>query len=245
MSVINDINDVENEIISKYRAMPVWEKIRSMSRKELSGLLLKNYMYSAQFPDIVETALKHSASREAKTAIQHIDYEENNPKEHVRMHQETLIACGLDIPDQIPYGKLPVIDKLVSKSLMYSKPSNEKEELAMLCFFRIGAEILAGELYRTLREVVPEKFGISENDIEFITLHEEHDRKTTDLGIMPPEVKDIRDSHGNYPHADHFNTAITELVRRIGEDAYHLAKTAYDDAFSLRKAYIEYIADLQ
>lgn len=240
MDIIEQINVIEREVITKYKSMPVWDKIAHLDKKSLSKLLISNYCYSVNFQRIITDAFENANTTHAKGAIEHIVAEEIEPEEHVLIHQKTLKSCGLKLPencDTIDTGS--ALTTLVETSFRYARPTNESEDLAMLCFFRIGAEILAGELYRALRRVVPKTFGVSENEIEFITLHAEHDCKTTDIGIMP---KGKEDSRGYYPHADRFNTPITRLVESIGRGSSDIAKSAYNDAYQTRAAYIREIS---
>ena len=237
MLVINEINKIENKVILDYSSLPVWKTIYGLSKDELSQLLINNYKYSAQFPKIIETAFNNSTSRGAKIAIEYIINEENTPEEHIKMHEQMLEKCGLDIFNNIEKNTL--VEELVSKSFIYAHPKNEQEELAMLLFFRVGSEILAGDLYRVLAKIVPKQFGVSLSDIEFITLHGEHDCKSTDLGY---DVVGNTDTKGSLPHADYFNDVITKLVEKIGSESLGIAETTYKDAYLLRKFYVEYLA---
>ncbi len=239
MNMIDEINQIENQIILEYRALPVWREIEGMNKSELSGLLVNNYRYSAQFPKIIEMAYSNAKHDDSLSALDHIVQEENTPDEHVLMHQHMLTACRLEIPQVLNISTVTTVESLVEKSMEYAKVQDDRSELAMLCFFRIGAEILAGELYSVLRKVVPKAFNVSEEKIEFITLHADHDCKSTDLGIMPDDTH--KDSEGRTPHADHFNSAITALVRKIGVEALPSAKKAYKEAFEIRKSYMEYL----
>lgn len=241
MAIINEISEIENRLISEYVALPVWDEIANLGKQELSSLLIKNYSYSKHFPAIIETALNGAKFPDSRTAIDHIVQEENEPREHITMHKALLDACGLSIRETSGIEKEAAIDELVIRSMEYVDVNDEKSELAMLCFLRLGSEILAGELYRALRKVVPKEFDLSDGDIEFISLHAEHDRKSTDLGIKPDES--IKDSRDRTPHADHFNLAIKNLVRKIGPTALAPARAACEEAFRLRKAYVEHLVD--
>jgi len=239
MSMIDEINEIEDSVISTYQALPVWREIEGMNKHELSCLLINNYRYSAQFPKIIELAHSNAKHYDSLSALYHIVQEENTPNEHISMHRRMLKACGLAIPEILNPSTATAVEALVEKSMEYAEARDDKSELAMLCFFRIGAEILAGELYKVLKDVVPKQFNVWEKEIDFITLHAAHDCKSTDLGIMPDDRK--KDKRGVTPHADHFNSAITTLVRIIGGEALPVAEKAYNDAFEVRKFYMDYL----
>lgn len=235
--IFKEINNLENQIINKYKDLDVWKLIEDMDKSEISNLILKNYSYSKYFSEIIDVAVESTLYLEGQTAMQHIVEEENTPDEHFLLHTKMLEACGIFIPDSSKMPKSNAIDDLIKASFDYAKPRDENDALSLLCFFRLGSEILAGELYQTLMKIVPDLFNVTNEQILFIQLHAEHDCKTTDLGIKPNGQGDI---HGNRPHADFFNTPITQLVRKIGSPkALSIVKDTYERVFLLRKAYVE------
>ena len=237
MPILTEINKVENELIDKYRELKVWDEMMRLDRERLARLVAKNYLYSSQFPNFLATAHKNAITYPARVALEHIVRDENVPDEHLSIHTRLVNACEIDV-SAITREPHPPIERLVSRSMAMANPKDERDELQLLCFFRLGSEILTGFLYRALRETVPVTFSLDEHACEFIELHAEHDCKSTDLGIMPGGTPDQR---GSYPHADRFNSPITSLSRSIGDDALALAQSAFQEAYELRKEYVEYL----
>jgi hypothetical protein len=248
--IIDKINTIENSFIEKYKNLKEWQIILQMNKEELSQLLLKNYAYSSQFFGLIEAAFESAKKADSKNAFGHILREEQIPENHIALHKKMLGNLGLSISQRSDNRKT-ALDKLISKSKKYASfKKNDKKELAMLFFYRLGSEILAGELYRNLQLVIPKTFKVSteekinkefnclDNDILFITLHAEHDCKTTDIGIMADGKKD---SLGSRPHADYFNRPIALLVSILGEESVDIAKKAYEESFLLRKNYIQFL----
>ncbi len=262
MNITDELNKMEARYVEYFNKLSAWENMGNLDKIQLSNLLVWNYCYSVYFQEIMTVAQMHAISIEARTAIEHIIDEEHQPKLHTEVYKDTLEACGLTIPNfklegdsHVLYHKMlntfnisipnitdiatkgTALKQLVKKSLDYAQSANDYEELGMLCFFRLGAEILPGKFYEELLKVVTDRFAVQENEIKFILLHKEHDCSKTNLGVNPKEKKDYK--VGYYPHADHFNKPITDLVNKIGEKAIEIAKGAYEDAYGLRKAYLE------
>ena len=234
--ITEDIKKNEASLIEDYYGALEWRTIESMGKESLSTLLLVNYAFSKSFGKILNLSLKHSKHPETLRAISHIHEEEQIPYNHMAMHRDFLIKCGLEPDQSKKYTTRPGIKKLLDMSMGYAKPSSLEQELGLLCFFRLAEEILAGKLYQVLADVISTQFGLRVEDIDFVTIHGEHDISTAPIGTQPQESKADSNFHA---HADFFNEPIVRLAELVGKSAEQVILKAQNDAFSARSAFLK------
>lgn len=234
MCLVTDLTILENQLLAEFKSLAVWQQLRLISKADIHTLLLQNYAYSKCFTEFVETAIQHSIEPKAKNAFEWILEEEQKPVAHETINRENLLSLGFKEHELDSIQLLPCTEQLIAMSLAYSSADKPYHDLANLCFYRLGAEMLAGIWYQQLVPAICHHFAVDpeHEQIKFFTLHAEHDQKTVEIGVR---VKDMSKAH----HADYFSRPVYDLLIRDGEPAYQVAQKAYRDAFQVRKAFVE------
>ena len=193
--MLERINSLEIDLISKLRSHPLFTQIDTLSWQDLLAILIQRRFLSLSIVNVYELAidaLTDPSAQQTVREILHEEYPRNTKGIPLPSHRELLFHDLLNLgatPQMILTTPETAKTRQVreqSYQLMINCLGTKASQVQLIAFLRFWAEVLVAVEYSCLWKRISEKLGTKNSAnkprSEFYYFHLMHDRRNSDLG---------------------------------------------------------------